>query len=152
MKLPKILNAILCEDIRMEITGKFSLAGVFGSDMAVLQLQGPFPCGVFAEMLPEELGQYNCDFRVIDASSKELIRGMIPINTMSTERQPLVLGPFNLVVSKHGEVKFQWRIGEGRWVSIKTFNVLPPPDIQKMSFPDTLKTEIAKRIADAPQS
>ena len=38
MKPPTIVSALICEDIRQEMSGKFSLAGVFGSDMNIMTI------------------------------------------------------------------------------------------------------------------
>ena len=133
MKLPKTVNAILCEDIRMEFTGKFSLAGVFGSDVAMTDLAAPLLCGVFAEIEPFEIGSAQGEVRILDGANDERLRMPLQINIGMLQRQPLSLGPFNFTVSAPGDVKIQWRIDEGRWTTVKTFKIMPHSQVPRPS-------------------
>lgn len=127
MKLPAIISALVCEDIRQELSGKFSLAGVFTSDMNVLTLDNPIIAGVFAIAEYVEIGVLETEFRVIDSDSDIILGGDMQVGVTRTDTGPLSFGPFHLKLPKEGTVQFQWRLKGGQWVTIKKFNVVVPP-------------------------
>lgn len=146
MKLPKVVNAILCEDIRMEFSGKFSLAGVFGSDMTVMGLPAPILCAVFAEMEPTESGVAQVEFRIVDDAGTELMKHPHQLVVESPQRQPLAFGPINFLVSTPGEIKIQWRTADSRWVTIKAFKIVLAAHSLVPGIPKGLVDELLRKL------
>jgi hypothetical protein len=131
-----IISALICEDIRQEATGKFSLAGVFGSSLKIGSVPSIIAIGVFAEVQFTEKGEFNPDFRVLDPSGNQAIIGKLKLLVQNTETGPISAGPFPVQITAQGKVKFQWKFGTSAWKTIKEFNVIvdpsgPPP----ISFP-----------------
>lgn len=153
MKLPKVLAAILCEDIRQEMTGKFSLAGAYASDLMNSNLTAPFPCGVFAEIISEEAGELHVEFRVTDGGGKICIAGRSQTFFTEAGKQPFILGPFQLTASEYGAIRFEWRLHgqkHARWVTIKSFELRSMPQAIPAQIPDAVKELLSKILGPKP--
>lgn len=147
MKLPKVQAAVLCEDIRMEMTGKYSLAGVYATDLMASSIAAPFPCGVFAEISSEEAGALHVDFRVIDSGEKICLSGQSQAFFNEAGKQPFFLGPFQLSVSQYGQIRFEWRLHgqkNARWTTIKSFDLRPIPQAIPAQIPDSVRALFSK--------
>ena len=94
MKNPIIISALICEDIRQEASGKFSLAGVLSSALDIAALPGNAMLGLYAEVRFPELGPVESQFRIVDSSDNELIKGTLKLNVPNFDAAPMVLGPF----------------------------------------------------------
>lgn len=127
VKSPKIISALLCEDIRQELSGKFSLAGVFGSGMNVPSIPATFIVGLFAEVLFSETGEFEPEFRVVDAADSPSITGKLKLAVLNLESAPIILGPLPVTVSRAGDVKIQWRFAGSDWQTMKAFKVSQAP-------------------------
>lgn len=123
MKLPKVINAVLCEDMRLEFSGKFSLAGVFGSHVSAVDLSRPMVFGVFAEIEPAEIGKAQVAVRVVDSSGLVAFEVAMAMNFTSLHKQPITVGPFPFIVKNFGKVSFQWNADNTKWATIKSFEV-----------------------------
>lgn len=153
MKLPKVLAAILCEDIRQEMTGKFSLAGVYASDLMAPNIAAPFPCGVFAEIISEATGVLHIEFRVTDGGGKICVSGHSQTFFAEAGKQPFVLGPFQLIASEYGPIRFEWRLHgqkHARWVTIKSFDLRPISQAIPGQIPDTVRELFSKILGSKP--
>lgn len=128
MKYATILNAIICEDIRQEVSGKFSLAGVYGSGVNVTNLPATMIMGVFAEVSFHLIGEFEPQFRVIDDAGAISITGNMKLSVNNLDTFPLVLGAFPISVTGPGEVKFQWKFPHSAWQTIKSFKVVHNPN------------------------
>jgi hypothetical protein len=127
VKTATVISAVLCEDIRQEISGKFSLAGVFGSGVYVPSLPATLVVGIFAEVSFSEPGSFDTDFRVVDPANKVGIKGKMRIVITNKDSAPLGMGPFLLSITKSGDVKVQWKFGGEPWQTIKSFKVQVNP-------------------------
>jgi hypothetical protein len=137
---PIIEFALLCDDVRREITGKDIIIGVYGEELTT----PTFPAGlVFCLFMrarfPAPETRYTVEFRVIGPSDQPLTppaRSMLisppedgpPTSTVS-------LGGIPLQIQSPGLVRFQWRPTIGsEWITlakieIKQGDVQLPPGI-----------------------
>ena len=127
MKNPTIVSAVICEDIRQEASGKFSLAGVLGSVIDIAALPATAALGVFAEVRFPELGPVESQFRIVDSGDNELIKGTLKLNVPSLDSAPMVLGPFQLRIVRDGEVKVQWKAADADWMTVKSLMIRHNP-------------------------
>jgi hypothetical protein len=150
VKLPTVSAALLCEDIRQEMTGKFSLAGVFASDLMTPNFAAPMTCGVFAEVIAEEAGKLHVEFRVTDGDGKLFTAGEIQTFFVTPGKQPFVFGPFQFTAAGYGPIRFQWRLHgrkQARWVTVKSFDLRPIPQTIPGQLPDALKNFLSQIAA-----
>ena len=127
MKNPTIVSAIMCEDIRQETSGKFSLAGVLGSGLDIAALPGNAAIGLYAEVRFPELGPVESQFRIVDSSDNELVKGTLKLNVPNLDVAPLILGPFQLRIVRDGEVKVQWKAADADWMTVKSLMIRHNP-------------------------
>ena len=127
MKNPTIISAVICEDIRQEASGKFSLAGVLGSVIDIAALPATAMIGLYAEVRFPELGPVESHFRIVDSSDNELFKGTLKLNVPSLDSAPMVLGPFQLKIVRDGEVKVQWKAADAEWMTVKSLMIRHNP-------------------------
>ncbi|MDY6950872.1 MAG: hypothetical protein SWE60_05125 [Thermodesulfobacteriota bacterium] len=132
---PVFEYAIICDDIRHEMGDKFSLIGIYGSDIYVAQIPFLFPklCVVVAYRHMQSGDSFSIDLH--DPSGQPLgqtVRGTVPKEVESSSRfmifnvfPPLQVhdpGQYKLVIVINGdvesqkEVPFVIRSGESRVV------------------------------------
>lgn len=124
-----VVAAVVCEDIRQEISGKFSLAGVFGSSIQSQTVPAVLSIGVFAEVKFRNSGEYEPEIQVIDENNFVSVHGKLKIVADNTENVPLILGPFPVNVSAEGAVRFQWRFPRGKWSTVRDILVVKNPNV-----------------------
>jgi hypothetical protein len=127
MKNPTILSAVLCEDIRQEVSGKFSLAGVLGSGLDIAALPGNAAIGLYAEVRFPELGPVESQFRIVDSSDNELVKGTLKLNVPNLDVAPMTLGPFQLRIVREGAIRLQWKADAADWMTVKSVVIRHTP-------------------------
>ena len=127
MKNPTIVSAVICEDIRQEASGKFSLAGVLGSVIDIAALPGNAAIGLYAEVRFPELGPVESQFRIVDSSDNELIKGTLKLNVPNLDAAPMVLGPFHLRIVRDGPIRLQWKADDADWMTVKSLMIRHNP-------------------------
>ena len=124
----KILGALVCDDVRFEIGGKYTVVGVYGPE-----LNSPdFPCVitlrvvVFIDIL--EAGEIYFEFRLVRSEGEVIgdakggMEAARPANGIL-----LPLGPFTFTFMKPGSFKLQFQSAPGRWKTVQKWNFAPPP-------------------------
>jgi hypothetical protein len=127
MKNPTIVSAVICEDIRQEISGKFSLAGVFGAGIDIITLPAVAVVGVFGEVKFPEMGTTETQYRIVDSGGDELVRGSLTVNVQTLDSAPLVLGPFQVRIVRDGEVRVEWKSDDADWMTVRSFRIRHSP-------------------------
>jgi hypothetical protein len=127
MKNPTIISAVICEDIRQEASGKFSLAGVLGASIDIAALPATAVIGLYAEVRFHELGPVESQFRIVDSGDNELLKGTLKLNVPSLDSAPMVLGPFQLKIVRDGEVRVQWKTEGADWMNVKSVTIRHNP-------------------------
>jgi hypothetical protein len=78
-------KSLICDDVRTEVSGKFTLVGVYPDD--AIQV-GKFPhtlvCNFWCQLIPKKLGQHHLNVRVIDVkNSRPLLSDLLTTNTVT---------------------------------------------------------------------
>lgn len=116
---PQIISSFICEDIRQEISGKYSLGGVCGSVLYADKLPVTLMLGVILEAKFPKTGSFIGEIQVV-SDQRIYYNSGFTYQVMTTA--PFVIGvmPISIVVQRAEEIKFQWRFGRGPWRTIRT--------------------------------
>jgi len=105
--MPKVLFAILCDDVRQEVAGKFSLMGIFGQ-FHVSDFRNPLPpFNIYAKIEFEQAGNFpiEVEFRSVEGQRIFQLRGSVAVEEPTQGR---IIGILNLKLEnlrlpRHGE-------------------------------------------------
>lgn len=120
----KIASVVLCEDIRIEDTGKHLLIGVYLNDIVVSQFDAPIVLRLWVQFYPDKDGDLSLELRMKGTAIDEspLFRGVINIadkDGLSTLRLPQM----PIFLKRAGEIEFQIREKGKRWKTAKRMSV-----------------------------
>jgi hypothetical protein len=125
MNSVKVLKAILCDDVRVEITGKSILIGVYTNNIIGinnLPYQLKFSCYIelVADRSEQPLGG---KVKVIDCSKEELLNDTLQVFTIERVPVSCYLSDFQILVQEPGTYTLQWQLGAGDWEDVTTFEI-----------------------------
>jgi hypothetical protein len=123
---PHLHYAILCDDVRREITGKEIIIGIYGDELTTPQ----FPVALFFTLYLKisfpKTGEFPMAFRVMGPSEQPLTAVvMTSIMAQREGRSTTVhIGGIALQVQIPGRIQFQWRLQEREWETIAKLDVV----------------------------
>lgn len=131
---PVAQMALLCDDVRREVTGKDILIGVYSDDITVTSLPATLIFSLFIRAIfPEKNKIYQIEFRVLGSAGQQLTPLIkASINSQNTLRSSVIFGGIPLNIQSEGKVQFQWRPEGTEWstlveIEVKRGDVSPPP-------------------------
>lgn len=114
-KIPELEYAIICDDIRHEVGNKFSLIGVYGSDIYPASMPFLFPKLSFAIAYKHLKGGDTFLVQLVDPSGnvlKDTISGQVP-KELASLRRFMIFGSFPpMLLEKSGSYKLVIVINE----------------------------------------
>lgn len=140
LPLPKIMNAILCEDVRREVNGKHTIVGAVSEGLNIASFPGQIRVAVYLELALVNAGEHSLYIRL---SYSKVAPVVIQVD-LQTETKNTVAGigvpSFNLPVTAPGWIVLEISEDEQKWrrvlrrpVGVGPIpfpSVLPPPDAQ----------------------
>jgi hypothetical protein len=130
LELPTVKVALLCDDVRREITGKEIIIGVFSDQINVVS----FPITIILTLYMRVIfsnsnTKYPIEFRAINASGNQLVPVAKTVldSLNATQTSTAVLGPVPLHIQAPGAISFQWRLENREWTTITILDVAPVP-------------------------
>ena len=120
----KPLSAVVCDEIRREKDGKDIIIGAYGGDILVGSIPIPLALSLWIGLETSGAGNTRADIRVVNSEKKVLIE----VNGVATveeryQKSSLITPKLRFLVDKSTELRFQLRIGEGRWKTVASRNV-----------------------------
>lgn len=110
----KITNAILCEDCRVERSGKNILLGIFVGDVLVTQFPAALVVMFWIQIDGLKAGDHNFEFRV-KLENKIIAEASFSAGLKTNGLMTLPIGPIPLEFIKGGKLKFDIKKSEGKW-------------------------------------
>jgi hypothetical protein len=103
--------ALLCEDVRLEQGGKFTIVGVFANDIIVSQFPANLSLSAFIEYIPPKAGPFELRYSFL-AGDKLLahMRGDLFVNEPGTVAA-LYLPRINVTLAGEAELRLEMAIG-----------------------------------------
>ena len=113
----RLIQAVICDDVRREITGKSILIGVYSEDITVPALPSTLALHLWTQIRLENKEELQLGFRVRGASGEHLTQEMLgPLKPPGDERLAnVVFGPIVFTVHTEGVIKFEWRLANLAW-------------------------------------
>lgn len=124
----KIVNAIICEDVRVENNGKHILIGVFTTDLVTF---GDAPTVVLALWFQAEAfvpGEAELSIRATLSGETVFSAGAEAILPDNVSRVSFTMPGLPIIVKQSGDLKFELRGGgEKRWKTLVSLPVILNP-------------------------
>lgn len=130
----KITSALICDDIRREITGKDILIGVYAGDLIVPAVPFTFPLTVWCELSPDDTGPHKVFVR-LSYAGEEMLKLEAGVDVQALGTAALALPSFQFTSDKLGELVVEFSVDEKTWTEVKRKKVIqgavvsltPPP-------------------------
>jgi hypothetical protein len=151
----KISSAVVCEDIRQEISKKFLLIGVFGGEANVGVLPGVIQLALFVELIPKSTGAFDVQFRIMDDQDRLPVEGNVQFSVADGSSFGAAIGPFPVAVHSPGTIRFQWRTADVEWDTVRTIklNLNPAAVAASLNPSPTASPPLpSQSLPDAPAS
>jgi len=123
--VPSVETALLCDDVRREISGKDIIIGVYGDEAIVPNFPVFMMFSLYLRVRFLEQGMFPTEFRVLGPSGQPLTANVkAPMMTTAANRIAMVhIAGLPIQVQSAGEVQFQWHPPGGEWETIQTLKV-----------------------------
>jgi hypothetical protein len=123
---PTVIQTLLCEDVRIENTGKTILIGVFGAGVFVPSFPAHIMFVLWIRMLWPNAGKHSIELSAVNESNIM----MLPVATFSlevdrpSEYADVSVRQVLLTIQTAGDVIFKWRVaGDTEWKELITITV-----------------------------
>lgn len=126
MNLPlRITSAIICDDARIENTGKHLLIGVYLSNVLVRNLPWKSRLTFWIEIEPLEKGDFDAQVRVVNIEDNSvLMSGEVKFKFAKLEPTSIAIPRIPLEFQKPGSFELQWKFdGSEEWLAVKGFKL-----------------------------
>lgn len=126
-------DAIFCDDIRQENTGKFLFIGVYPGDLIPSTIPAAFPMAVFLRVHGMPAGNHKFSAKLISPSGAVLFEQEGDMETNS-EGIPIVLifSGFLANIDSAGDLAAKITI-DGRDLTAGSLRILPPPQASALT-------------------
>jgi hypothetical protein len=116
-------NVVLCEDIREEVRGKYTLTGVSAPYLNVPQLPALIKIAVWISGKPTKQGQFKADFQVVDPNGSAVVKGIISGSAGTAAPATIAIGPRPIAIPVIGQYTIQWSFGGKKWDTIEILSI-----------------------------
>jgi hypothetical protein len=125
----KIKNVIFCENVRAELSGKYTLLGASAPELTVLNSAIPATISgaVFVTGIPQQSGQFSVEIRITDPDKIKILDGKLEGNFSGAGMTSLAVGPVPVTINKGGLYTFEWSFDGKKWTTLETVNILIAP-------------------------
>ena len=120
----KPLSAVVCDEVRRETDGKDIIIGAYGGDILVGVFPTPLVLSLWISLETPGAGDIKADIRIVNSKKEVLaeVKGIMTLDGRS-QRSSLFTPRLRFSVDKSTELRFQFRIGDGRWKTVVSRNV-----------------------------
>jgi hypothetical protein len=124
-----IMQAVACDDVRQETSGKFILIGVYGGNIGLPAFPAHIGLAFWMRSFPEKIGNYHLQFRVRGPNDSVLASGQMIAAIRELEDTVLVIPALPVQIQNVGQIVLEYREGNRPWNLIWTGDVrlLPSP-------------------------
>lgn len=124
MKSPAIVKSLVCDDIRVEQSGKAILIGVYpGNVIGVVRVPQRVQFSCYMEVMYNEETTFAAKFRVIDKQNEEKTSGGMTLLTFPNLIFPVHFLHINFEAHAAGTYKVQWSLNDGEWQDVSFVDV-----------------------------
>ena len=119
-----IKNAIICDDIRKEDSGKYILIGVYGENITVSRFPFSSTFAFWISVMTHREGEILCQWKMTHDKLGDLsiTDGKITIKKIEAE-SPIPLRQVPVQVHEAGVLSLKVRESEGRWRTVKSIPI-----------------------------
>ncbi len=124
MATPKIVTALLCDDVRTENTAKDILIGVYHDGIVVNSVPAVLRMHLYLQVIfPPEGSKTKIGLRVLNPKGHTVLSGSGESTVFPVALAAIVLPIAPVRFDSLGIYKFQVRFGSSRWLTVREMNV-----------------------------
>ncbi|KVK43573.1 hypothetical protein BCY90_17415 [Agrobacterium deltaense] len=120
----EVRSAIICDDIRKEITGKDILIGVYSGAITVPSYPLTFPTAFWFEIEPKILGSLDFAFKITSPTGNPPIELGGTMQIVALEPTIFAISGIPLHAEHDGDIVLSFRSGENEWIEIKRKKII----------------------------
>ena len=116
----KILQVIVCDDVRREVTGKDIIIGVYGREILTPNFPLSVPLTLWVRYMRTATGSFSADFRVVGEAGNAItppLKFTLGIDDVNSYASAVFQG-IPLQFQAPGKVLFQWKLENGDWTDL----------------------------------
>lgn len=132
-KRTKILHALICDDVRREITGKETLVGVVGDEIFTPTFPIIYHITLWIRAIFDFDGLRWADFEIRTADGIRLLQSQkLPLHTQRNKSTTVVVQGVPIQIQSPCDVEVRWKLPEEEWETVATLGIrqgkvqLPP--------------------------
>jgi len=114
-KAPKVERAILCDDIRQEMNGKYIFIGVYSGDVLVPHFPMTMAFSAYVDFIPAKFGEQNIHIRLVGADGPMSgLEGKIGI-VDGAKTVGMATPPLPVLIAKPSDVILEISFDNRKW-------------------------------------
>jgi hypothetical protein len=114
----KVSNAIICDDIRREVSEKLILIGVYSGSIAIHNFPATLALSLYCEIMAEYEGSREVSLRAVVGKLPVSQMKFIAEGTPPGQSATLILPPLPITFSGETKLKFQISTDEKKWITL----------------------------------
>lgn len=122
----KIRGVVVCDDVRIENTGKHILIGVYLGTIAVFTLPTKLKLTFWMEMSAEQMGHYSGEMQIVRPDGSVIVKGGLKFS-LDKKMSFIQLPNIPIEIQGYGPIDLQMKIGDDDWTTIRQIEVVPAP-------------------------
>ena len=128
-----VAYALLCDDIRKELSGKDILVGVYTGSLLVQNFPAKITLCLWLDLKIAGKGEVKTEIRVLNPAGEQITGGELTVNVADEGEGngSVALRGMPLNLEKEGQYKIQWRKPKARWSTILTKQVALQQQLSK---------------------
>lgn len=113
-----IANALICDDVRVEQTGKHILIGVYSGDIGVPSFPANVAFNFWLQTRQDLPGKLELEFTIKDDADVVFAQGTAEAEVSKDLPGVMVLGPIGIQVQRPSRISLMMRPPAGDWVEV----------------------------------
>jgi hypothetical protein len=119
-----VINALACDDVRKEVTGKDILIGVYqGGGVLVPKFPADINLTFYVQWEPADAGEAKAEMRVVTGEEAVLLEGEVTVKAVRKAASSFHFGPMAIPVLGPASFSLQFRQDTKVWQTLMTVSV-----------------------------
>ena len=128
----KIEAAVVCDDLRVENTGKHILIGVYVGVIGLLSLPTQLTLTWWIETAPPSADKIDGQMKIVHSDGAVLAQGNFSIVVEPDKASIITLQKVPVQIQSFGEIALMFKIGSDDWVPIRKIKVVDGTKLTKI--------------------
>jgi hypothetical protein len=116
--------AVLCDEVRQEVNGKYILIGTYNGIVVVADFPAQLQVSWWIQIFPKETGKFDLDIQLIKDGKDTIIKADLGYEVHAKDWAAMVLPKIPVPIHGPGKMQLQMKLkSEAKWSIVQTFEV-----------------------------